>query len=148
MICSSANPSLRLLVYGKNSVRRLPRGAKHALTSLVLPGYSSKPFEVVCDALLTGTGAVLLQDGRPVAYEMRKLSNSLQSVSTQQVSGSCLLWCVQREHKNLISAGGVDVSAVVDHDPVVFLQTKATCQGVKSAGQSTTKPSSAGHNTG
>ena len=45
-----------------------------ALTSspvLKLPDFNS-PFEVVVDASLLGTGAVLIQEGHPVAYSSKK----------------------------------------------------------------------------
>ena len=59
-------------------------GTKHALTShfvLVMPDYG-RPFEVVCDASITGVGGVLLQEGRLVAYESRKLSPAERNHTT------------------------------------------------------------------
>ena len=56
----------------------------HALTNapVLIPPDLSKPFEVVSDASLLGTGAVLLQDGKPIAYSSSKFIPAERNFTT------------------------------------------------------------------
>lgn len=100
-------------------------GAMFALTNLpvlVLPDYS-KPFEVVCDASVTGLGAVLLQQGGPLAYESRKLSSAERNYGTGEQE---LLAVVHAMRTWRCYLEGVEFVVVTDHNPLVYLQTQPT----------------------
>lgn len=97
----------------------------HALTShpvLIMPDYS-KLFEVVSDASVTGLGVVLLQEGRPVAYESRKSNSAERNYTTGEQK---LLGVVHAMRSWRCYLEGVEFVVVTDHNPLVFLRTQPT----------------------
>ena len=100
-------------------------GLKHALTHAPVLGIPdlNKPFEVVCDASDGAIGAILLQDGKPIAYEGRRL--------TPTEMGKCYS-TTDRELLAVIHAltmwrcylEGTPFTLVSDHKPLEALSTK------------------------
>lgn len=98
-------------------------GVKHALASspvLVLPDFD-KPFELIADASLLGIGAVLQQDGHPVAYHSRKFSPAERNYATGEqellaVHDALTVWRCYLE--------GSTVTLVTDHNPNTYLNNK------------------------
>ncbi|GJP50738.1 hypothetical protein CLOM_g9907, partial [Closterium sp. NIES-68] len=89
---------------------------------LVLPD-PSKPYEVVTDASTIGIGAVLLQEGRPVAFESRKLSPAEQRYTTSEQE---LLAVVHALRTWRCYLEGVEFVVTTDHCPNTYFSTQAT----------------------
>ena len=87
---------------------------------LALPDHT-KHFDVVVDASGFGLGAVLMQDGKPVAYEGRKLNDaeSRYTVTEQE----CLA-VVHSLHVWRCYLEGTSFTVVTDHSPNTYLSTQ------------------------
>jgi hypothetical protein len=103
---------------------------KHALTSapcLALPDFS-RPFEVVCppievvtDASNYALGAILMHDGKPIAFESRKLTSVEVNYTTTEkellaVVHALKLWRCYLE--------GSKFTVVTDHNPLTFFHSQ------------------------
>ena len=96
---------------------------KHALTHapvLVAPDFT-KPFHVIADASITGLGAVLMQEGNPIAFESRRLIPAEVNYTTSEQE----LLAVVHAFKTwrCFLEGVNDVTVITDHNPNVTLQT-------------------------
>ena len=98
---------------------------KKSLSTDVLLHYPDfdRPFEVVSDASLNGTGAVLMQDSRPVAFTSKKLSPAERNYSTGEQE---LLGVVNalREWRCYLQSTRA-FTLVTDHHPLTYLKTQA-----------------------
>ena len=98
---------------------------KAALSSapvLVTPDLQ-KPFEVVADASGVAVGAILLQDGRPVAYESRKLTPAQRNWPTHERE----LWAVVHALKTwrcYLQHTERPFTMYTDHNPNTFFSTQ------------------------
>jgi hypothetical protein len=78
-----------------------------------------KPFEVWADACHQGVGALLLQDGKPIAYESRKLSSAERNYSIGEQELLAVVHALRTWKHYLI---GGEFTVCTDHNPNVFLQ--------------------------
>ena len=99
---------------------------------LALPDLSlqAAPFEVICDASGFAVGAVLLQNGRPIAFESRKMAPAERNypVGEQEllaVFHAFTTWrCYLQNHQEFV--------VNTDHNPNVYLPTKQNLSGRQS----------------
>ena len=100
------------------------QGVKEALTNapvLTMPDTAGGQYEVICDASLVGTGAVLTQGGKPIAYISTKFSPAEKNWSTTEQE----LYAVINALKNWrCYLEGVPFTVVTDHNPLIFLQSQ------------------------
>ncbi|KAJ9521462.1 hypothetical protein QJQ45_008876 [Haematococcus lacustris] len=87
---------------------------------LRLPDHT-QPFQVYCDASLQGVGAVLMQDGYPLAYLSKKLSSAEVKYTTGEqemlaLVTACKEWRCYLE--------GVPFTLFTDHKPLISLPTQ------------------------
>ena len=87
---------------------------------LVLPDLN-KPFQVFTDASLIGTGAVLMQDEKPVAYTSKKFTPAERNYHTTDHE---LLGAVRALSEWRCYLEGADVTIMTDHNSLVHLQTQ------------------------
>ncbi|KAJ9532073.1 hypothetical protein QJQ45_003746 [Haematococcus lacustris] len=97
------------------------RFAKDVLLMLALPD-PNQPFEVWSDASLVGTGGVLLQGGRVVAYTCHKFSPAQMKYTTGEQELLGIIRALQEWRCYL--DGAVHVTIVTDHNPLIYLKTQ------------------------
>jgi len=96
------------------------RQIKQALISapvLKLPD-PNKPYELIADASVNAIGAVLVQEGHPVAYYSRKFAPAEKNYTTGEQEllaqhDALLQWRCYLE--------GPEITLVTDHNPLVYL---------------------------
>ena len=104
------------------------QAVKYALAAapaLQLPDWN-KPFAVMVDASAVATGAVLLQNNRPIAYESRKLKPAETRYITREQEILALVHAIHAWDPYLRHA---EFTLYSDHKPLEHLQTQPKLTG-------------------
>ena len=115
-------------------------GIKHALTHapvLALPD-CSKDFKIISDASDFGVGAVLLQEGRAVAFFSKKLNPAESNYHTTEKELAAVVYAL-REWRCYVL--GRKVTVVSDHKANSYLQSQSFLHQEELGGQSSCKTS-------
>ena len=99
---------------------------KQRLTSapvLATPDFSADApiFEVICDASQVAVGAILLQGGRPIAYESRTLGKSEKNYHPGELELLSVVHAMRTWRPYL---EGVKSRVITDHNPLIYLNTQ------------------------
>lgn len=89
---------------------------------LILPNFSY-PFELTCDALKVGTGAILSQNGRPIAFVGEKLIGPRSCYSTYDVKFYVVVCTVHYWRHYLYQQ---EFLLYTDHDALKHLNSQDT----------------------
>ena len=98
---------------------------KHAITSapvLAMPD-PNEPYEVVCDASGYGLGAVLLQHGKPVAFESCRMTPAERNYGAGEQELLATIHAL-RVWRCYLEGAPHQFTLVTDHAPNTFLQSK------------------------
>ena len=97
-------------------------GVKQALCNapvLALPDLT-RPSEVICNACGVSLGAVLLQDGRPVAFQGKRMSPAEQDYGIGKQEAFATIHALKLQRCYL---DGTDFTVVTDQSPNTFSAT-------------------------
>ena len=103
---------------------------KHSLVSSEALAYYdvSKPVVLQCDSSQSGLGAVLLQEGKPVEYASRALSDTEKSYSQIEKELLAILFGLERFHTYVY---GRRITVETDHKPLITIVKKALTSAPK-----------------
>ena len=85
----------------------------------------NKPFTIISDASIIGTGAVLLQDDQPIAYCSAKLTKPEKNYFTTEQELLGVIHALE-EFRCYVEGGKHTVTLVTDHNPNTFLRSQIT----------------------
>lgn len=106
--------------------RQAFNSVKQLLTSPPILAYPNpdKPYELISDASISGCGALLVQEGRPVAYYSAMFSSAERNYTTGEQEMLGLIKALKEWRCYL--EGCSALTLITDHNPLTFFSKKPT----------------------